>query len=155
MLGEHLFWINGNKGPFAARQDFALVVLDLSHIDMPASIHTLFMRCDGQGYAQRHGPQIPDLHGPGKRQHVAELVHLTHGFIQYSGDNSAVGVARRACKTARQLEMANGLACIFIEREPESHALRIVMAAAEAVVLAGFGLTVNCVAVGDFVFRHG
>jgi hypothetical protein len=64
-------------------------------------------------------------------------------------------MTRRSREAARQLEMANGLAGIFVEREFQPHALRIVMAAAKAVVFAGFGLTLNCVTVGEFAVYHG
>ena len=46
--------------------------------------------------AQRHRLEIPDFHGSRKRQHVAELVYLAHGFIQDGGNNAAMCVARRA-----------------------------------------------------------
>jgi hypothetical protein len=50
--------------------------------------------------------------------------------------------------------MANGLAGSFVQREFQAHALGIVMAAAETMVLARFGFAMNCVAVGNFAFCH-
>src|SRR5690242_14935777 len=50
--------------------------------------------------------------------------------------------------------MAYGLAGFFVQRELQSHALGIIMTAAEAVVLARLGLADNGVSVRDFALCH-
>ena len=154
MPGKHLFRIDGDERPGAARQNFTFGIADFRHVDVPASVHALLCAGYGKRLAQRYRPEIFDFHGSRERQHVAELVYLAHGFIQDGGDNAAMRVARRAGIFARQLEMANGLARFFVQRELQPHALRIVMAAAKAMVLARLGFALDCVSVGDFAFCH-
>jgi hypothetical protein len=154
MLGKHLLRINRNKGSGTAGQDFALFIFDLSRVDMPATVQALFVGNHRQRLPQWYRPQIFDFHGSGKSQHIAELVHFAHGFIQDGGNNAAMGMAWRPGVSARKLEMADGLARLFVQRELQFHALRIVMSATKAMVLAGLRFALDRVAVCDFAFCH-
>ena len=147
MPREHLLRIDGNKGPGAAGQNIALGINDFSHIDVATPVHALFLRGNGECMAQRNRLEILDFHGTGEGQHVAKFIHFAHGFVQDGGDNAAVGVSGRTGIFARQLEVANGLARFFVQRELQPHALGIVMPAAKTMVLAWFGFALNCVAV--------
>ena len=155
MPGEDLFRIDGNKGGRATGQDFVTGVPDLAGVGVPAPFDALLLGSDGKRLAQRNRLEVFNLHGTGESQHVAEFIHLAHGFIQDGGDDSTMRVSRRPGEAARKFEMADSLARIFVQRELEPHTLRIVMAAAETMVLARLGLTVDCVAVREFVVRHG
>jgi hypothetical protein len=152
--GKHLFWIDSDERPSTARQNFTLGIADLGHIDVATAVHALLCAGYGERLAQRHRPKIFDFHGARERQHVTELVYLSHGFIQDGGDNAAMRVARRSRIFSRQLEVANGLARFFVQREFQPHALGIVVAAAKAMVLARLWFAVDCVSVRNFAFCH-
>lgn len=141
--GKHLFRVDGDERPDTPRQDFALAVADLRYVRVFAPLYALLPPGGSQELAQRHRFHIPDLHRAGKGQDVAKLVYLAHGLVKDGGDNSAVRVPRRPRVPARQFEMANGFPRIFIQRELQTHAMGIVMPAAEAVVLAWCGLSDN------------
>jgi len=115
MPGEDLFRIDGNKGGRATGQHFIVCVPDLAGVGVPPPFDALLLGADGERLAQRNGLEVFNLHGTGEGQHVAEFIHLAHGFVQDGGDNAAVRVARRSGVFTRQLEMANGLAGSFIE----------------------------------------
>jgi len=155
MPGKQLFRIDSNKRGRATGQDFVVGIPDLACVRVPAPVNALLLGSDSEHLPQRNGLEVLDFHGTGEGQHVTEFVHLAHGFVQDGGDNAAVRVPRRPGVFTRQLEMANGLARSFVQRELQAHALRIVMAAAETVVLAGLGFALNCVAVRNFAFCHG
>jgi hypothetical protein len=154
MPRKHLLRINGDKCPGAAGQNFTLSIADFCNVDMSASVHALFRTGDGERLSQRHGLEILDFHGSGERQHVAKLVHLAHGFIQDRGDNAAVSIAGRPGVFARQLEVADGLTGFFVQRELQAHTLRIIVAAAKAMVLARLGFAVDGMAVENFALWH-
>jgi hypothetical protein len=145
--GKHLFRIDSDERPCTPRQNFTLGIDDLCHIDVAAAVHALLRTGDSKGLAQRHRLEIPDFHGSRKRQHVAELVYLAHCFVQDGGDNAPMRVARRPGIFARQLEVANGLAGFFVQREFQPHALGIIVAAAKAMVLARLGRALDGVSV--------
>jgi len=115
MSGKHFFRIDRNERAGTARQNFAVGIADFSKVDVPPSVHALLRTSDGKRLAQRHGLEIFDFHGPGKRQHVAELVHLAHGLIQDGGDNAAVRVTGWTGVFAREFKVANGLAGGFVQ----------------------------------------
>ena len=145
--GKHLFRVDSDECPGTAGQNFSLAVADLSRVGVAAALYALLPSGGYQWLAQRNRPQIPDLHGAGEGQNIPKLVHLAHGFVQDGGDNSTVRVPRGAGIPSRQFEVAHRFPRIFVQRELQAHALGIVMPAAEAVVLAWFGLSLDCVAV--------
>jgi hypothetical protein len=154
MPGKHLLRIDGNERPGAAGQNFTLGIADFSRVDVPSPFDALLLGSDGERLSQRNGLEVLNLHGTGKSQHVAEFIHFAHGFVQDSGDNTAMGVPGRAGVFARKLEMANGLARRFVQRELQAHSLRIIVSAAKAMILARLGFAVDCVAVEDFAIWH-
>lgn len=115
MAGKHLFRINGYERPRAARQNFTFGIADFCHVDVAASVQALLCAGDSKRLAQRDRLKVFDFHGRSERQHIAEFVHLAHGFVQDGSDDAAVRVARRASVFARQLEMANGLPRFFVQ----------------------------------------
>ena len=115
MPGKHLLRIDCDKSPSAAGQDFTFFIFDLSRVDMPATVHALFVRSYRERLSQGNRPQIFNFHGSGKRQHIAELIHFAHGFIQNGGNNAAVRMSWRPGVSARKLEMADGLARFFVQ----------------------------------------
>ena len=66
---------------------------------------------------------------------MTQLVYLAHGFIEDGGDYSSMGVAWRSGVTLAQAEAADETVLLFVIREVQVHALRIVFATAEAIVL--------------------
>jgi len=151
---KHLFRIDGNERPGAARQNFTLGISDLCHVDVPPTFHTLFRTSYGKRLAERDRLEVFDFHGCGKGQHIAKLVHFAHGFIQDGCNDAAVHVPGRPGIFPRQLKMANRLARVFVQRELQAHALRIIMPAAKTMVLARFGFAEDCVTVRDFALCH-
>jgi hypothetical protein len=67
-----------------------------------------------------------------------QLVYLAHGIVEDGGDDAAVAVAGRSGVTLAQAKAADEGLAIFIEDELEAHAVGIVHAADEAVVLLHF-----------------
>ena len=154
MACKHLFRINGDERPGAARQNLTLGIADFCHVRVPPAVHFFLETSHRKWLAKRNRPEILDLHGPGKGQHVAKLVYLAHGFVEDSSDDTAVSMAGRPSVFAREFEMANCPAGLFVQCEFQPHALGIVVSAAKAMILAWLGFAVDCVAVGDFAFRH-
>jgi len=69
---------------------------------------------------------------------VVELVDLAHGIVEDAGDDAAVTVAGRSGVALAETEAADEGLAGFVEDEFEAHAVGIVLAADEAVVLLEF-----------------
>ena len=69
---------------------------------------------------------------------MVELVHFAHGVVQDGGDDAAVAVAGRASVAFAETEFADEGLAGLVEREFQAHAVGIVLAAGEAVVLLHF-----------------
>jgi len=67
-----------------------------------------------------------------------ELVHFAHGVVEDSGDDAAVAVAGRSGVALAETEAADEGLAIFVEDEFEVHAVFVIGAANEAVVLLHF-----------------
>jgi len=67
-----------------------------------------------------------------------EFVDLAHGVVEDRGDDAAVAVARGSGVALAEAEAADEGLAGFVEDEFEAHALGIVLAADEAVVLLHF-----------------
>ena len=66
---------------------------------------------------------------------MVEFVHLAHGVVEDCGDDAAVAVAGRSGVTLGEAEAADEGLPFFVEDEFEAHAVGIVLAADEAIVL--------------------
>ena len=140
---EHFFGIDGDEDAFAARQDFAFLVEDFGGIDVLAAVHTDFPALDPQWLFERHRLQVFHRHLFRDRNHVAQLVGLTHSVVEDGGNDAAVAVAGRSGVALGQAEMADEGASLFVERELQMHAFGIIGPAGEAEVrgkldVAGF-----------------
>ncbi len=81
-----------------------------------------------------------------------QLAHLAHGFVEYGGDDAAVGVGRRPDKAALQPEATNEALALLIEDELQAEPGFVAGAATEAVIgelLLFYRVTMNA-----FVARH-
>ena len=112
-----------------------------------------FAAFDAQRFVQRDGLEIFDGHFAGERYDMMQLVYLAHGVVEDAGDDAAVAVAGRTGVAAAQAEFADKCLALFVKDELEAHAVRIVHAADEAVVLLHFHVA-GIVALG-LRFGHG
>src|SRR5579863_3709934 len=135
---EHLCRVNGDEGAAAAGQDFAFFVEDFGHVGVLAAANPDFPALDAQGFVQRHRLEIFDGHFLGERDDVAELIHFAHGVVEDGGDDAAMAVAGRAGVTLAEAKAADEGPARFVQSELEVHAVGIVGAAREAVVLLHF-----------------
>jgi hypothetical protein len=97
-----------------------------------------FAAFDSERLMQGHRLEVFDRHLPGQGYYMMQLVYLAHGVVEDAGDDAAVGVAGRAGVTAAEAEAADEGLAGFVEDELQAHALGIVHAADEAVVLLHF-----------------
>ena len=81
-----------------------------------------------------------------------ELVDFAHGVVEDAGDDAAMAVAGRSGVALAEAEAADEGLAGFIEDELEAHAVGIVHAADEAVILLHFDVA-GVVALG--LWRHG
>ena len=91
-----------------------------------------------QGLVQWDWLQI--FHGHFARQcnHVAQLIHLSHGIVEDAGDDAAVAMAGRPGIPLAQAEAADEGLAMLVQNEFQAHAVPIVHAADEAVILLHF-----------------
>ena len=121
---------------------------------MDAALDADFPALDVQRLVQRHGLEVFDGHFFGECDDVVQLVDLAHGVVEDGGDDAAVAVAGRSGVALAQAEFADEGLASFVEREFEAHAVGIVHAADEAVVLLHF--CVACIVAVDFgLSGHG
>jgi hypothetical protein len=83
-----------------------------------------------------------------------ELIYLAHGVIEDAGDDASVAVAGRSGVALAQAEFADEGLAVFVEDEFESHAIGVILAADEAVVLLQFVIG-GFVALGLVLPWHG
>jgi hypothetical protein len=94
-----------------------------------------FAAFDAQRFVQRDGLEVFDRHFAGESDDVMELVDLAHGVVEDAGDDAAVAVAGRSGVALAEAEAADEGLAGFVEDEFEAHAVGVVHAADEAVVL--------------------
>ncbi len=66
---------------------------------------------------------------------MAKLVYLAHGFVEDGGDDASMNMAGRAGVALAQPKAADEAVALFVVRELETHAFRVVFAASETEVL--------------------
>jgi hypothetical protein len=153
VLGEHFFGVDGDEDAAAAGQDFVFFVEDFGGVDVGASFLFYFAAFDAQRFVQRDGLEIFDSHFTGEGDDVMQLVDLAHGVVEDAGDDAAVAVAGRSGVATAEAEAAHEGLALFVKDELEAHAIGIVHAADEAVVLLHLHVA-GVVALG-LRFGHG
>src|SRR5579884_714873 len=145
VLGEHALGINRNESPLPSRQDLAALVEYLGGIDVPASAHAQLPTFDSQRFAQRNRLQILDLNVFGQRDHLADLVHLAHGFVKNGGDDATVRVSGRSGVALAETEATDeALPCLVVGKL-QVHAVGIAVATSEAEIFRLVGMVAAAV----------
>ena len=68
----------------------------------------------------------------------AEFVYLAHGIVEDGGNDAAVAMAGRSGVALAEAETADEGLAFVVEEEFQAHAIGIVLAAGEAVILLEF-----------------
>jgi len=97
-----------------------------------------FVAFYAQRFVERDWLQVFDGHLAGQGDYVVELVYLAHGVVEDAGDDASVAMARGSGVAFAQAEAADEGLAGFVEGELEAHAVGVVHAADEAVVLLHF-----------------
>ena len=135
VFSKHLLRVNGDEFPDAASENSSLLVTNLSHIGVYSSAYAALVAFNDERLAEWDRLQVLDRHLLSQSDDVSQFVHLSHGFIEHGSDDTTVRVSGRPNVAVRKLDAADeGLAC-FIKREAQAHALGVVGAAAETMVL--------------------
>ena len=134
---DHIMMVLAFKsGHLRSRSEInKLLIQYLCHIDVTASVDFDLARFDAQGLVERHGFQVIDRDLRSECDHVAQLVHLTHRFVEDGCDDAAMAVARGARIALAQAEAADEAVVFFVVSELQVHAVGIVLPAAEAEIL--------------------
>src|ERR1039458_2787036 len=135
---EHFVRVDRYKQALTAGQHFPFFVQDLGHIDVLPSLYLNLARFHAQRLFQRHRLQVVHGHLGSHRHHMTQFVHLAHGFVEDGRDNAAVAVSRRSGVAPAQAEAADETIAVFVVGEAQPHAVGVVLAAGEAVVLRQF-----------------
>jgi hypothetical protein len=135
VLCEHFLGIDGDEDAATAGQDFVFVVEDFGGVDVGASFLFYFAAFDAERLVERDGLEIFDGHFTGEGDDMMQLVDLAHRVVEDAGDDATVAVAGGSGVAAAEAEFANEGLALFVQDELEAHAVGIVHAADEAVVL--------------------
>lgn len=135
---EWFFWVNFDKHPAAAGQHVTLLIHDLGHMEMAASIYPQFSGLDAQRLIQRNRFQEVYGHLRGHGGDLAELVQFAHRVVEDGGDDSTVAVPGRSAITFAETEAAGKPSPFFVMDKFQMHAVEIVFAAGKAKVFGGF-----------------
>jgi hypothetical protein len=141
VFGEHFFGIDFYEGAAAAGEDFVFFVQDFGGVDVLGAADLDFAALYAQELVQRDWFQIFDSHLPGKSNDLVQLVYFAHGVVEDAGDYAAVAVAGRSGVAAAEAEVADEDLARLVEDELEAHAIFVVLATNEAVVLLHFHVT--------------
>jgi hypothetical protein len=134
VLGEHFFGVDGDEDAAAAGEDFVIFVQDFGGVDVGTSALFDFAAFDTEGFVERNGLEIFDGHFAGESDDVVEFVDLAHGVVEDTGDDASVAVAGRSGIAFAEAEFADEGLTGFVKNEFEAHAIRIILAADEAVI---------------------
>jgi hypothetical protein len=152
-FGEHFFGVDGDEDAAAAGEDFVFVVEDFGGVDVGASFLFYLAAFDAQRFVQRDGLEIFDGHFTGEGDDVMQLVDLAHRVVEDAGDDTAVAVPGWSGIAVAEAEFANEGLALSVQDELEAHAVGIVHAADEAIVLLHLHVA-GVVALG-LRFGHG
>jgi len=132
---EHFFGVDGDEGAMAAGEDFVFFVQDFGGVNVGSALDFDFAAFDAERLVQRDGLEIFDGHLASECDNMMQLVYFAHSIVEDAGDDASVAVAWRSGVTLAEAEVADEGSAFFIENEFEAHAVGIVHAADEAVVL--------------------
>ncbi len=133
--GEHTFGIDGQESAAAAGQHFTFLIQNLCAVEVAPSPDTNLSRLNPQRLVQWHRLQIIHRNLRGQRDHLAQLVYFSHGFIKDSSDNPAMAMSRRTGIFLAQPKVAYETITLAVINEFQAHAVDIVSTAGKAVVL--------------------
>ena len=105
---------------------------------MLAPAHAELAAFDAKRLVQRYGFEVFDGHLSREGDDLVELVYFAHRVVEDAGDDAAVGVARRSGVALAEAKLADEGLTGFVEDELQAHAVGIVHAADEAIVLLHF-----------------
>jgi len=154
MFGEHFFGIDGDEDSATAGEDFIFVVEDFGGVDVGASLNFYFAAFHAERLVKRNGLEIFDGHLASQSDHVMKLVYFSHGVVEDAGDDATMAVAGWSGVTLAEAKFADESLALFIENEFQAHAVFVVGAADEAVVLLHFVIA-SFVAVSLGLAWHG
>ena len=97
--------------------------------------HFDLARFHAQRLLEGHGLEVIDFYFRGQRNDLAQLIDLAHGFVEDGGDNAAVAVSGRAGVALAEPEAADEARALLIVDKAQAHAVGVIRAAREAVIL--------------------
>jgi hypothetical protein len=106
-----------------------------------ASLHAELAAFDAKRLMQGDGLEVFNGHLSREGDDVVELVYFAHRVVEDAGDDAAVGVAGRSGVALAEAKLADEGLAGFVEDEFQTHAVGIVHAADEAIVLLHFCVT--------------
>ena len=127
--------IDRNKQSLPARQNLTLLIQDFRHIDVFPALHPDLARLHPQWLVQWHRADVVNRDLLSESNHMPQLVDLTHRLVKKRSDDSSVHMAWRPGVSFAQTKTADEAISLFVVDEFQPHAVRIVLAAPEAVVL--------------------
>jgi len=145
--------IDRDEQPFTPRKNLILLIENLRRVGVIPSPNPHLPRFHSQRFVQRNRLQVIDANRRGQRDHVPQLVHLSHRLIQNGRDDSAMRVTRRPGIAFAQAKPADEAVPVFVIAEFEAHAVGIVLPASEAVVLLQANVA-RVVTLGGRFLRH-
>jgi len=132
---EHFLGIDGDEDAATAGKNFAFFIENFRRIDVLGSANFDFASLDEQGFVQGNRLEVLDRHLTRQGYDLAQLVYLTHGVVENGGDDSSVAVAWRTGVAFAESEAADRHLAVLVEGKFQAHAVGIVQAANEAVIL--------------------
>ena len=145
--------IDDYEHPSCAGEDHSLLIDDFGHAHMPSSAFADFARLHPQRPAQRHRPEVVNLHLRSGGDNIPQLAQLTHGFIENGRDDSTMAMPRWAGVAPRKTKITNRPPPFLIERKIQVHTVQVGLPASEAEVHL---LSIDFAAVPSarVLFRH-
>jgi hypothetical protein len=128
--------INDDKDGAAAGKNGPVLIGNLGAAREPATALADFAGLDPEAFVQRHGPEVFHVHLGSGGDHVTQFTQLAHGFVENSGDDSAVAVAGRACVAAAKAKNGDESLVFPVQKKLQMHTVQIVFSASEAEVFS-------------------
>jgi hypothetical protein len=128
----------GNKNGFGGGEDVSGVVGELAFDVVAAASGSRVTAAEGERDAEGDGAEVVDFEVPGHSQDAAGAIGFAHGFIEESGDDTAVGVAGRSGEAGGEAQVAEDIV-VLIGEKAEAEACAVFEAAAEALVEGSVG----------------
>lgn len=132
---EHVMRINHHEDAAAAGEKRALLIKDLGGAGQTASAFANLAGLNAQRLMERNWSNILNGHARGGGGLIAQFVQLTHGVVENGGDDSAVAVSGWSGVARAQLEAAGVVLSGRVSVKLQMHAIGVVRAASEAIVL--------------------